>query len=32
MKGSERAAVLLVMLGSVQRVELSRRNIERVTG
>lgn len=30
MKGSERVAVLLVMLGSLQRVELSRRDIERV--
>jgi hypothetical protein len=32
MKGRERAAVLLAMLGSVQRVELSRRDIERATG
>ena len=32
MKGSERVAVLLAMLGSVQRVELARRDIERVTG
>ena len=28
MKGSERAAVLLTMLGSEQRVELSRRDVE----
>jgi transcription antitermination factor NusG len=32
MKGSERVAVLLAMLGSEQRVELSRRDIERATG
>ena len=32
MKGSERVAVLLAMLGSEQRVELSRRDIARVTG
>jgi hypothetical protein len=32
MKGSERAAVLLTMLGSVQRVELARRDVERATG
>ena len=30
MKGSERVAVLLAMLGSEQRVELSRRDIEAV--
>jgi transcription antitermination factor NusG len=30
MKGSERVAVLLAMLGSVQRVELPKRDIERV--
>jgi transcriptional antiterminator RfaH len=32
MKGSERAAVLLTMLGSEQRVELSRCDIARLTG
>ena len=32
MKGRERVAVLLTLLGTVQRVELSRRDIERVTG
>ena len=32
MKGSERVAVLLAMLGSVQRVELALRDIARVTG
>jgi transcriptional antiterminator RfaH len=31
MKGRERVAVLLALLGSVQRVELARRDIERVT-
>jgi transcriptional antiterminator RfaH len=31
MKGSERVAVLLQLLGSLQRVELSKRDIERVT-
>jgi transcriptional antiterminator RfaH len=30
MKGSERVMVLLALLGSVQRVELARRDIERV--
>ena len=32
MKGSERVAVLLAMLGSAQRVELPKRDIEGVTG
>jgi transcriptional antiterminator RfaH len=32
MKGSERVAVLLALLGSVQRVELALRDIARVTG
>jgi transcriptional antiterminator RfaH len=32
LKGSERVAVLLAMLGSVQRVELALRDIARVTG
>jgi transcriptional antiterminator RfaH len=32
MKGSERVAVLLAMLGSVQRVELARCDIARLTG
>jgi transcriptional antiterminator RfaH len=32
MKGSERVAVLLAMLGSVQRVELPLQDITRVTG